>query len=245
MRRFPLRRSPGESNHETSSGLKVSGHSRIGSITAVSGAAILFVGTWLHPISADPNVPLAAFSEYAASSHWVASHMMQLAGVALICASLVLLAKKLADGRGASWSLIAVSATVADLAVALALQAVDGIALKRTVDRWAAASGPQKYAAFEVAFGVRQIEIGLAAIATIGFGVTAALFGVAMLIDGRFPRWLGLLPIVGGVPTVIAGIVIANTGFSDLAMTVNMPSVLLLLSWLVLLGIVGWRRAAF
>jgi hypothetical protein len=206
---------------------------------------ILFIGTWLHPMSADPNAPLAAFSEYAASSHWVASHMMQLAGVGLISASLVLLARTLSDGYGGSWSLIAMGATVASLAVATALQAVDGVALKGMVDRWAATSGPQKYAAFEAAFGVRQIEVGLAAMASIGYGVAASLIGVAMLIDGRFPRWLGLLPILGGVPTVLAGITIANTGFSDLAMTLNMVSVLLLLSWLILLGIVGWRRSAF
>ena len=32
-------------------------------------------------MSADPNVPLAAFTEYAASGHWVAIHLMQLFGV--------------------------------------------------------------------------------------------------------------------------------------------------------------------
>jgi hypothetical protein len=245
MRRLPLWTSYSGSHDETLKRLEISSHSRVGSITAVSGAVILFIGTWLHPMSADPNAPLAAFSEYAASSHWVASHMMQLAGVGLISASLVLLARTLSDGYGGSWSLIAMGATVASLAVATALQAVDGVALKGMVDRWAATSGPQKYAAFEAAFGVRQIEVGLAAMASIGFGVAASLIGVAMLIDGRFPRWLGLLPILGGVPTVLAGITIANTGFSDLAMTLNMVSVLLLLSWLILLGIVGWRRSAF
>lgn len=31
---------------------------------AIGGALLLFVGTYLHPSSADPNVPLAAFAEY-------------------------------------------------------------------------------------------------------------------------------------------------------------------------------------
>jgi len=31
------------------------------------GAILLFAGTWLHPMRADPNVPLAAFTEYAAA----------------------------------------------------------------------------------------------------------------------------------------------------------------------------------
>lgn len=47
-------------------------------ITAIAGAVLLLIGTILHPMSADPNVPLAAFTEYAADTHWVASHLMQL-----------------------------------------------------------------------------------------------------------------------------------------------------------------------
>ena len=51
----------------------------------------MFIGTALHPMSADPNVPLAAFAEYAADRHWIASHLLQLASVALMVAALVLL----------------------------------------------------------------------------------------------------------------------------------------------------------
>jgi len=46
------------------------------------------------------------------------------------------------------------------------------------------------------------------------FGLTASTYGVALLIDHRFPRWLGVLAIAGGAPTAIAGVVIAYTGFS-------------------------------
>ena len=55
--------------------------SRIGPSAAIAGAIVLFIGTYLHPMSADPNVPRAAFAEYAASQHWVAIHLMQLVGV--------------------------------------------------------------------------------------------------------------------------------------------------------------------
>ena len=50
------------------------------------GALLLFAGTYLHPMSADPNVPLAAFMEYAADQHWVSSHLMQFSGIALMVA---------------------------------------------------------------------------------------------------------------------------------------------------------------
>jgi hypothetical protein len=57
-------------------------------------------------------------------------------------------------------------------------------------------------------------------------------------------KWLGYLAIVGGVPTAIAGIIMAYTGFSGLAMAINMPSSFLLLVWMIVLGIYVWRKPA-
>ncbi len=81
--------------------------SGIGPIAAVIGAVLLFVETYLHPMDADPNVPLAAFTEYAADHHWVASHLMQLSGVVLMMAALALLSRKMADGPAAEWATLA------------------------------------------------------------------------------------------------------------------------------------------
>jgi len=212
----------------------------IGPIAAVAGALFLFVGTYLHPMAADPNVPSAAFNEYARSEYWVAIHLMQLLGVVLITASLVLLSRKMADGPAAEWATLGAAGAIASLSVASALQAVDGVALKVMVDTWAATPEP---ASFSAAFGVRQIEVGLASIGSLMFGLTAAIYGVAILIDGRFPKWLGAVAIIGGIPTAIAGVVIAGTGFSSTAMVVNMPSNALLILWMIALGVYGWTRA--
>ncbi len=149
-------------------------------------------------------MPLAAFAEYAADRHWVASHLLQLLGVAMMVAALVLLSQRMEDGPAAEWATLGMMGAVASLAVASALQAVDGVALKVMVDRWAAAAEPGKAALFQAAFGVRQIERGLASIASMLMGLTVAAYGVALWIDHRFPRWLGSVAIVGGVPTAIA-----------------------------------------
>ena len=42
--------------------------------------------------------------------------------------------------------------------------------------------------------------------------------------------------------TAIAGVVMAYTGFSGLAMSINMPSSSLLLIWVIALGVLFWRR---
>ena len=216
---------------------------RLAAIAAFAGAALLAVGTWLHPMGADPNAQLAAFTEYAADQHWVASHLMQLSGIALMVAALALFSRMMATGRADVASSLGKVFAVASLAVASALQAVDGVALKAMVNAWAAAPEPNKQMLFVAAFAVRQIEIGLASIASLLFGLTAALYGVAILIDSRFPKWLGFIAIAGGIPTAISGVVMAYTGFSGLEMAINMPSSIVILLWMVAMGAYAWRMA--
>ena len=165
----------------------------VGLIMAILGAGLLLIGTYLHPMSADPNVPAAAFTEYAADPHWVASHLLQLFGAILLIAALVLFSRRLENGSAVAWTTIIRAGAGASLAMVAALQAVDGIALKVMVDSWAAAAEPEKLALFQAAFAVRQIEVGLASISSLLFGLTVLVYGIALLIDQRFPRWIGAL----------------------------------------------------
>jgi hypothetical protein len=214
------------------------------SLFAIGGVLLLFAGTWLHPMHADPNLPAAAFAEYAADRLWIASHLLQLLGAAGILGALMLLGRVLADGRGQSVAALASAGAIASLAIAAALQAVDGVALKAMVNAWAAADGPEKSSLFHATFAVRQVEAGLAAMASLLFGVTVSLFGIALLLDRRFPTWLGIVGLIGGGGTAIAGIAIAYTGFSELAMIINMPASILLLLWMIALGVIVWSKPA-
>ena len=216
--------------------------SRAGGACAIAGSVLLLVGTYLHPQEADPNDAVAAFTEYAADHLWVASHLTQLGGVALMVAALLLLTEQLQPESGTGWARVAAGGAVTSLAAAAALQAVDGIALKRTVDAWAAAPAAQKEVAFQAAFAVRQVEIGLAGVLSVVLGVTVTLYGGALLVGRSYPRWTGGLAILGGVPTAAGGIVIAYTGFSGLAMAINMPASSILLVWMAALGVCMWRR---
>jgi hypothetical protein len=204
----------------------------------------LIIGTYLHPVPDDPNDAVAAFTAYAADRLWVASHLMQLAGVALMVTAVIVLAWELDAASGRTLGRIGAAAAVASLAVATALQAVDGIALKRMVDTWAAAPTSNKAAAFYAALAVRQIEIGLASTLSLLLGLTVAVYGLALVADGSYPKWLAIVAIAGGVATAISGVVMAYTGFSGLAMAVNMPASALLIAWIVAIGISMWRRGS-
>ena len=216
--------------------------SRIGARCAIAGSVLLLVGTYLHPMDADPNEAVAAFTEYAADQLWVASHLTQLAGVALMVVALLFLAHQLESMSGTGWARIAAGGAIASLAVTTVLQAVDGIALKLMVDAWAAAPAAQKEVAFHAAFAVRQVEVGLASLLSLLFGLTVTVYGVALWVDNTYPKWMGGLAVVGGVPTTIAGVVMAYAGFSGLAMAINMSASSILLVWMLALGMFMWRR---
>jgi hypothetical protein len=214
----------------------------IGAISAIGGSGLLLVGTFLHPMHADPHDSVAAFTEYAADHLWVASHLTQLAGVTLMVAALLVLARELDGGRSGAWSFLGAAGAIASLAIAAALQAVDGVALKVMVDAWATASGTQKEIAFQAAFAVRQVEIGFASMFSLSMGLTVTVYGVALLAGRTYPKWMGWLAITGGVPTTVGGVVMAYTGFSGMAMAINMPASSILLAWMLTLGVLMWRR---
>jgi hypothetical protein len=91
--------------------------------------------------------------------------------------------------------------------------------------------------------GFRQIEIGLASMTSLLWGLTTAIVVVAGLIARLLPKWIGALAIAGGVPTAIAGVVIAKAGFFELAMLINMPASSLLMFWMIALRVSDWRRS--
>ncbi len=216
---------------------------RLGAVAALLGSLLLLVSTMLHPLAADPNDAEAAFAEYAADKLWVASHFGQFLGICLIGAALVALTQALLDGPSRVWARLGLAAATASVATSAALQAVDGVALKVVVDRWAAAPAADRQLVFEAAFAVRQIEIGLASLLSLLFGLAAAVYGIAIVHDERYPTWLGWLGVLSGIGTVVAGVVQAYTGFSGLAMAMSMPASALLLVWIVMVSAFIWRRA--
>jgi hypothetical protein len=216
---------------------------RLGSVAALVGAIVLFVSTLPHPMGSDPNNAPEAFAEYAADPHYVWTHLRQFAGFALLGAALVALVATFEPGRAAAWARIGLAGAAAGVAVAAALQAVDGIALKVTVDRWAAASGDVRTVVYEAALAVRQIEIGLAALLSVTTGLSLIAFSFAMLVGMRYPHWLGAIGLLDGLGMVASGAAQASTGFSGLAMTISMTASSVLLIWIILAGILMWRLA--
>ncbi|MFQ5546347.1 MAG: DUF4386 family protein [Acidiferrobacterales bacterium] len=216
---------------------------KLGAATAITGAVVLMVATMLHPLGADPGDPVAAFTEYAADELWVGSHLSQFLGVFLLFVALVALNDSL-KGETFAWvAKLGLLVGIAALGTTAILQAVDGIALKNMVDNWASAAEAQRPETFQAALAVRQIEIGVASFVALLFGAAFVLFGTAIVASAYYPTWLGWLGIIGGAGTVASGMLMAFTGFSTTAMNLAMPFNLILVVWMVVIGVLMWRRA--
>lgn len=217
---------------------------RIGAVAAPLGAIILIASTLLHPVKVDPDDALAAFAEYAADPLWVWSHLGQFAGVAVLGIALIGLAATLEVGRAAAWGRIGLVGVASTIAVAAVLQAVDGVALKVMVDRWAAAGAELGDASFEAAFAVRQVEIGLAGLLNVLLGFTSAALSIGIVSSNRYPAWLGAGGLVVALAMLAAGAATAAGGFSAVPMTIVMLATFMFLVWLVAAAVLMWRLAS-
>jgi hypothetical protein len=123
------------------------------------------------------------------------------------------------------------------------LQAVDGIALKRAVDSWAAAPPEEKTAAFRVAEGIRWTEIGTNSIFRILEGTVAIIFGVAIMLSPIVVgRWIGAIGIFAGAATIAAGVEVAYVGFGSSMVGLGANSMIIYSIWIVILGAFMWRK---
>jgi NADH-quinone oxidoreductase subunit H len=76
-------------------------------------------------------------------------------------------------------------------------------------------------------------------------GVAFVLYGLAVALSDRYPRWLGWVVVVAGVGSVAAGLVQAAAGESTAltrVLTIIFPTVITL--WLIEMGVLVLRKAS-
>jgi hypothetical protein len=173
----------------------------VGLVAAVVGIVVEVAMGLLHPSHAQPNDSAAAFEEYSHSQDWTYVHIGQFAGTLLVVIALVAIARTLSGQPGMAGAMAVVGAVTAVLvgAVFAVQMAVDGVALKGTVDTWAHAStAADRSEAFVVADGVRWIEKALSSFFHLLNGTTLLALGLSVLFGQMARRWLGWVGVVAG-----------------------------------------------
>ena len=215
---------------------------RLSATLLVVGQLLYIEITQFHADGEANNHP-AVFAEYARSGIWTAVHLGQFAGMALLIAGLVALFFALDhEFAPASWAgRFGVAAAVAALALYGALQAVDGVANKQTVDAWVSATEPEKAARFASAETVRWIEWGMRSYHNFMLGLALLLFAVATLRTPWIPRPIPWLIALSGIAYIVQAWVVGSKGFTQTESTAIVLAWVLDLAWMIWLFVVARR----
>jgi hypothetical protein len=167
----------------------------------------------MHPTGAEDNHE-EIFTEYAESDVWVLTHFLELVLVLVALAGLLVLSRALRQ-EAPHLALLGAGALILASATWTALQAVDGVTLKQSVDAWASTSGGEQAARYDDAETVRWIEWGLQSYFRVLLGIAFLLVGAAAVMSRLVPTWLGALLAVAGLLSIAIGVSVGYAGLES------------------------------
>jgi uncharacterized protein DUF4386 len=227
-----------ESGHRRESLLKMGGAAAIlGSIVFVV-AGIAF-GNLTH--SSDPETVLRVIASRG-RTFWPLVQMGFAFGAFLWVVALTALTRTLTDG--ASWALARVGIAAAFLGATIHIidSSISAYALGTIAWDW---SAPGADTTRLLAFGeIVQRMLGgtWAAVITFFHGVPFVLFGLAVALSGRYPKWLGWVGLIGGTGSLLCGIPMFFAKYL-VSLEFYVPFAMLLSVWMVIIGVHLWSRA--
>lgn len=218
---------------------------KFGSVSAIAGAILGFATNFLHPRTSDIANPEAYLREVAESAIWIGDHVGILFAALLALGGYAAIYRSFTTERGTAWARLGSMGALLGAAIISVLMATDGIAAKVVAGEWMNAPAAEKAVAFRVGVALAQVNFSLFSVTiVVWFGVTNILYGLAILTDDVYPRWLGWVAVIGGGASVLVGLNQAYTGLSVLTTNILFPIVsTVLILWFLVMGVVLWRRA--
>jgi Domain of unknown function (DUF4386) len=221
---------------------------RVGAVSAVLGAVLAIIGNVLHPRTPASGLgdPEAFLRLVAGSPIWVTAHVGLILGSLFFLGGLVALAHSLSAEGDSGLARLGLAGALVGSAMNFIVLALDGIAMKDAAESWINASGAEKDAALRAGAILYYLDFALFDVwVMIFFGMTFILYGLAVSASNAYPRWLGWIAVVGGVGAALVGLVQAYIGTSQATFLILFPAFAALLSiWLLVMGVLLWRRAS-
>jgi hypothetical protein len=217
---------------------------RLPAIAMLSGQTLYIAITQLHA-GGEANDHHHIFETYADNSIWTAVHLGQFIGIAAILAGMAALFLTLEARTGTMKAIAAfgVGLSVAALALYGALQAVDGVALKQTVNAWAAAADAEKTARFASAESIRWLEWGMRSYQDIALGL-ASIILVPVMMRAGLRIGTALMIGVSGLALLAQGWIAGTEGFTSAQSLAIVTGWAASLAWMVWLAMTAWSTTA-
>ncbi len=226
---------------------------RVGAVCAIAGPIMLGMSLAPHGDLATKEDSLvgeeAALSYVADHSTWLLIHLGTIVAGLIWLGALVALAGTLTRGSARATGRFLVPSAIVGVVFVVFDYGVDGYALKVLADEWANATGPEREALQRIAeTGLWLLNGTFHSEIVVFYGLTMLLAGLAVALDGRFPRWFGVAGAVAGAAVLVngllafAGLELGPAGGTDqLVFVMILPLEAL---WLMVLGILMWRHSS-
>jgi hypothetical protein len=217
---------------------------RLGAVCFVLGGITGAAGQLLHPLP-DPDDPQSFVNIISASSNWIIIHLVGLAAFWFTLAGLVALARSINGDWGKTLAWLGLVCAVASTGAATVWMTIDGFGMPGIAGAWAAAPAAEQGTAFRVADAIEEIILALFSINLIfWFGLTFALYGLAIILSDTWPKWLGWMALVGAIGCALSGLAQIYTGRDNIVTHVLVPIFVVLLGvFAPIMGFFMWRRA--
>jgi drug/metabolite transporter (DMT)-like permease len=216
---------------------------RLGAACAIAGSILAILVGILHPRPSKLD-DHEAFLRVAAESptRWLLVHLGLVLASILLLAGLGALSAALWHGSAAALARVGLVGAAVGTAVRLAQESID-LALGEVAEDWANATGADKEAALRAGAALEDVDFAMLSVHTlVFFGLTYAVYGLAVRSGERFPSRLGWIAVAGGVAAATVGLVQLVTGPSFVTAYV-FPAIAALLSlWLIAIGVLLWRQ---
>lgn len=218
------------------------GHLKIGATLAVLGGFGYFTTLLLHGDLPDHTTELA-LQHIAARPEWRALKLALIVSVLLWVAAFAIIARSLSTSNSRMLGRLAVTFIAIGAVLPVVEYAVIGYELKAVADTWEIVSEPERQHQVFLADALLGVTGGLfrSVIAWL-YGLPFVMMGLAVALGRDYPRALGWIAVAAGSGALFTG----ATMFLGVDL-VPMPVlyggfVAPLTLWLVLIGVLTWRR---
>lgn len=218
---------------------------RIGAVCAIVGPLILLASFAPHGDLPTHVSTEAALRYIVDHPIWLPLHLGNIVAALFAIGAFTALAGTLAPGAAGAIGRMLVPSAIVGGMFTIFDYSVDGYDLWVLAEEWAAAPGPEQTQLVQMTDTVITLLNGtFRSEILVFYGLTFLLAGLAVAFDGRYPAWFGGIAAIAGGAVLLNGLLsfvgasLPRQDFLVFVVIVPIESL-----WLLILGVLMWRRA--
>jgi hypothetical protein len=219
---------------------------QIGSISAMLGVVISIFSTMLGPMNLDSHDIRSVLQTFASQTGRLQLHGLGVSlGSLFILGGFIALQRSLQEGTAGAWARFGLLAAIVSTVLHLLGAMMGGSVLPALAEAYMQASPEQSTAALQVGGGFYTFYEALLAPTFLTLAATTLTFAIALVLEKRYPIWLGWAAVIPGIWTAAGGVafvLVGPMGAADI-MLLFVPGFMLSIVWIFVVGIYLWSFA--